>query len=143
MLRIALEIHLLKAPRAEWNARLIRILMRCKEGPHFMRWVNETHDWIEEFADEKPTIEFMRETFKNQLLCRCAELLDLMPASEKFKNDFQEFMTAAELDQQTKRTTMLRNVLESHLLKARRAEWIWRQPPRPNLVLVYKEPCFY
>ena len=108
-----------------------------------MRWVDETYDWIEEFGDEKPTIGYIRETFKNQLLCRCAELLDLMPASEKFNCNFQEFMTAGELEQQKNRKTMLRNALEIHLLKAPRAERIWRQPPRPDLVLVYQEPFVY
>ena len=44
MLRKALEIHLLKAPRADWIARLIRILMRCNEIPHFMSRVHETYD---------------------------------------------------------------------------------------------------
>ena len=121
---------------------LVRILIRAEtseERPHFIRWVDETYDWLEEWGDDTSI-----ETFKSQLLCRCVELLDLMPASETFNCNFQEFMTAAELEQQKKRKTMLRTALDIHVLKkAPRAQWIWRQPPRPDLLLVYQEPYVY
>ena len=82
---------------------LVRILIRAEtseEGLHFIRWVDETYDCLEEWGDDTSI-----ETFQSQLLCWCVEMLDLMPASEKLNCNFQESMRAAELEQKKKRNT--------------------------------------
>ena len=45
-------------------------------------------------------------------------------------------------EQEQKRQKMLRTALDIHVLKAPRAEWIWRGAPRPDLLLVYQEPLY-
>ena len=66
-----------------------------EESSDFVDWVEHTYDALEELGDDAITESI--EVFRSSLLTRCVDMLDRMPAADKFRFDFCEFMTADEL----------------------------------------------
>ena len=63
-----------------------------------IEWVIDNYDYLEDACNDV-SIDVISaiDAFKNTLLSECVDVLDRMPAYEKFKCGCQEFMTADEL----------------------------------------------
>ena len=72
--------------------RILNRVLTADETVNFIDWVGDAYDALE-VLDSDTSITM----FKNTLMSECVNVLDRMPAYEKFKCGCQEFMTADEL----------------------------------------------
>ena len=79
-------------------ARILNRALTADERVSFIDWVDASYDFLEEACNDV-SIDVLTDIddFKTTLLSECVDVLDRLPAYEKFKCGYQEFMTAEEL----------------------------------------------
>ena len=79
-------------------ARILNRVVTADERVNVIAWVDENFDFLEEACNDVSTdVLTVIDDFKATLLSDCVDVLDRLPAYEKFKCGYQEFMTAEEL----------------------------------------------
>ena len=74
---------------------LDRVLGIGEEYDYYFDWIEQTYDHLERL--DQNAIEEAIILFKSDLMKLCVDLLYQMPAREKYRLGFQQFMTANEL----------------------------------------------